>query len=333
MTAPIQHGGGLAQAIAQYGGAAADWLDLSTGINPCPPPLPDIPVSAWHRLPDADLVKRTERAAGVFYGTGNGRPLAVPGTQSVIQQLPALATPGCPVAILGPTYGEYQRVFTLAGFPVDQIADIGELRPDHGLAVIVNPNNPTGRVLPRDTLLDLARHMAAQGGRLVVDEAFGDGMSGNSVAGEAFAHPGLIVFRSFGKVFGYAGIRLGFVMAAPLVLEMLAAALGPWAVSGPALAVAEQLLHGDIDGLRSRISERKAGLDGVLSKAGVRTFGGTHLFSLIEVADGAALRHALCQHHILTRSFDYAPRWVRLGLTPDPASDIRLLDALCKVAG
>ncbi|CZT35481.1 threonine-phosphate decarboxylase CobD [Rhizobium sp. 9140] len=332
MTAPIQHGGGLARAMAEYGGIAADWLDLSTGINPCPPPLPDIPASAWHRLPDADLVHRTEMTAAAFYGTGSLRPLAVPGTQSVIQQLPALAAPGRPVAILGPTYGEYQGVLSLAGFAVDPIADIGELRPDHGLAVIVNPNNPTGRLLPRDTLLDLADRMAAQGGRLVVDEAFGDGMSGNSVAAEAFAHPGLIVFRSFGKVFGYAGIRLGFVMAAPAVLEALATALGPWAVSGPALAVAEHLFRGDIDGLRSRIAERKAGLDGVLSEAGVRTAGGTHLFALIEVADGAALRHALGERHILTRSFDYAPRWVRLGLTPDPASDIRLLDALREVA-
>lgn len=332
MTVPIQHGGGLTRAIAQYGGTAGKWLDLSTGINPCPPPLPDIPASAWHRLPDADLVQRAEMAAAAFYGTGPNRPLAVPGTQSVIQQLPALAEPGRPVAILGPTYGEYHRVLSLAGFSVELIADIGALRPDHGLAVIVNPNNPTGRLLPRDTLLDLARYMAGQGGRLVVDEAFGDGVSGNSVAAEAFAHPGLIVFRSFGKVFGYAGIRLGFVMAAPAVLETLAAALGPWAVSGTALAVAERLFIGDIAGLRSRIAERKAGLEGVLSRAGIRMLGGTHLFSLIEVADGAALRNALCQHHILTRSFDYAPRWVRLGLTPDPASDIRLLDALRKVA-
>ncbi|PYE27045.1 L-threonine O-3-phosphate decarboxylase [Rhizobium sp. PP-CC-3A-592] len=332
MTAPIQHGGGLSRTIAQYGGAASDWLDLSTGINPCPPPLPDISASAWHRLPDVDLVHRAEVAAAAFYGTGEHRPLAVPGTQSVIQQLPALAAPGRMAAILGPTYGEYQRVLSLSGFPVDPISDPSELRPDHGLAVIVNPNNPTGRLLPRDTLLDIADHMAARGGRLVVDEAFGDGVSGNSVVAEAFAHPGLIVFRSFGKVFGHAGIRLGFVMAVPAVLEALAAALGPWAVSGPALAVAEQLLQGDIEGLRSRIAERKTGLDEVLSQAGLPTIGGTHLFSLIEVADGAALQHALCERHILTRSFDYAPGWVRIGLTPDPASDLRLLDALCKVA-
>ncbi|MCD7109944.1 threonine-phosphate decarboxylase CobD [Rhizobium sp. DKSPLA3] len=332
MTAPIQHGGGLSGAIGRYGGTARDWLDLSTGINPCPPPLPDIPASAWHRLPDADLVRRAEAAAAAFYGTGEHQPLAVPGTQSVIQQLPAFAPPGRPVAILGPTYGEYRRVLSLSGFRVDPIADTGELRPDHGLAVIVNPNNPTGRLLPRDTLLAIADRMAAQGGRLVVDEAFGDGVSGNSVAAKAFAHPGLIVFRSFGKVFGHAGIRLGFVMAVPAVLEALATALGPWAVSGPALAVAEQLLQGDIESLRIRIAARKAGLDAVLSQAGLRTVGGTHLFSLVAVADGAALQHALCERHILTRSFDYAPGWLRIGLTPDPDADLRLLAALRKVA-
>ncbi|TCM58757.1 L-threonine O-3-phosphate decarboxylase [Rhizobium sp. PP-F2F-G48] len=332
MTAPIQHGGGLSRAMARYGGVAADWLDLSTGINPCPPPLPEISAAVWHRLPDADLVQRAEAAAGRFYGTGHHRPLAVPGTQSVIQQLPAFAGPGRPVAILGPTYGEYRRVLSLSGLGVDPVSDPHDIRPDHGLAVVVNPNNPTGRLLPRQTLLDLADRMAAQGGRLVVDEAFGDEVFANSVAAEAFVHPGLVVFRSFGKLFGHAGIRLGFVMAVPEVLETLATALGPWAVSGPALAVAEALFQGDLDGLRSRIAERKAGLESALSGAGLRTIGGTHLFSLLAVRDGAALQHALCEQHILTRSFDYAPQWLRLGLTPDPASDRRLLSALLKAA-
>ncbi|KQR68885.1 threonine-phosphate decarboxylase CobD [Rhizobium sp. Leaf341] len=330
MTAPIQHGGGLSRAIGRYGGATADWLDLSTGINPCPPPLPEIPAAVWHRLPDADLVHRAETAAAAFYGTGPRLPLAVPGTQSVIQHLPALASAGRPVAILGPTYGEYRRVLSLSGFPVDLIGDPQDIRSEHGLVVIVNPNNPTGRQLPRRTLLDLADRLAAQDGRLVVDEAFGDEISGNSVAAEAFTHPALIVFRSFGKLFGHAGIRLGFVMATPDVLQALSTALGPWAVSGPALCVAEQLFQGDLEGLRARIAERKAGLEAALSEAGCRTIGGTHLFSLVEVADGAALQHALCKEHILTRSFDYAPRWLRLGLTPDPQSDQRLLLALRK---
>lgn len=332
MTPPIRHGGGLSRAIGLYGGTAPDWLDLSTGINPCPPPLPHIPASAWHRLPDADLVDRAEKAAAAFYGTGRRQPLVVPGTQSVIQHLPTLAVPGRAVAVLGPTYGEYGRVLSASGFPVDPITDPDALRPDHGLAVIVNPNNPTGRLFPRDTLLAIADRMAGQGGRLVVDEAFGDGVSGNSVGAEAFSHPGLIVFRSFGKVFGHAGIRLGFVMAMPTVLHRLADALGPWAVSGPALVVAEHLLRGDIDGLRARIAERKAGLDAVLSQAGLCTIGGTHLFSLVEVADGAALQHALCERQILTRNFDYAPGWLRIGLTPDAASDLRLLRALHEVA-
>ena len=50
--AGVFHGGGLAAAMAAFGGRMEDWLDLSTGINPCPVALPEVPERAWHRLPD-----------------------------------------------------------------------------------------------------------------------------------------------------------------------------------------------------------------------------------------------------------------------------------------
>jgi cobalamin biosynthetic protein CobC len=330
MSGPVQHGGGLAKAIALYGGSTDGWLDLSTGINPCPPPLPAIAPAAWHRLPDADLLARAEHAASRFYRTGKHRPRAVPGTQAVIQQVPGLAAAGRPVAILGPTYGEYQRVLELAGFAVDLVSSLAEIRPEHGLAIVVNPNNPTGRALPRPALLAMAGEMAATGGHLLVDEAFADGMPEESVAADAFTEKGLVVFRSFGKFFGYAGLRLGFVMAPPPVLDPISGALGPWAVSGPALAVAESLLSADTAAIRERIRERKSGLTHALREAGLKEIGGTDLFSLVEHPDAAALHQALCRQHVLTRAFDYAPAWLRIGLAPDEAADARLMHALRK---
>ena len=328
MSAPIVHGGGITAAAAAFGGRPEDWLDLSTGINPCPPAVPVIDPRVWHRLPDRYLTERAQAAAARYYGSGETMPLSVPGTQSVIQLLPRLIAPASRVAIVSPTYGEYARAFTLAGCAVDAVSGLDAIGPEHALAVVVNPNNPDGRVHSRAGLLDLAAGMAAWGGILVVDEAFGDGEATGSLAAQAGQTEGLIVFRSFGKFFGMAGVRLGFVIARPAVLSRFEEWLGPWAVSGPALAVATELLSADPEPLRRVIGERKAGLLDVLSGAGLSVRGGASLFALVEHEAAARLHEHLCRAHILVRKFDYDPRWLRFGLAPDAAGERRLADAL-----
>jgi cobalamin biosynthetic protein CobC len=328
MSAPILHGGGITEAAATYGGEPGDWLDLSTGINPNPVTLPDIPVSAWHRLPDRHLADRAREAAARYYRSGKRLPLAVPGTQSVIQLVPRLVAPGRRVAVFGPTYGEYARVLAASGFDVDQVSSPEQLTPDHGLAIVVNPNNPTGRAFSPKELAGLARRMAGVDGLLLVDEAFGDTQPGLSIVPLAGAHDNLVVFRSFGKFFGLAGLRLGFVIATESVVSAFREGLGPWAVSGPALIVAARLMEGDTQAVQALISERKAGLDAVLRGAGLRIIGGTPLFSLVELDRASRLHEHLCRNHILTRKFDYAPSWLRIGLAPDEAGDTRLAQAL-----
>lgn len=328
MSGRIVHGGGVGAAAALYGGRPEDWLDLSTGLNPCPPTLPAIPDRVWHRLPDQDLLNETRHAARAFYGTSDILPLPVPGTQSVIQLLPKLADRERHAAILSPTYGEYGRVLSGNGFAVDAVATLHDVDPGCGLAVVVNPNNPTGRLHAPHELLDLADRLAGQGGFLVVDEAFGDCTPETSLAGAVSTRPNLIVFRSFGKFFGLAGLRLGFVIAQDNILQRFADWLGPWAVSGPALSVATDLLSADPQPLRRIIAERRAGLGQVLDRAGLNVDGGTSLFALVNDPRAAELHTHLCRAHILTRKFDYAPTWLRFGLSPDPASDQRLAAAL-----
>ncbi|PPJ46515.1 threonine-phosphate decarboxylase [Rhizobium sp. KAs_5_22] len=328
MNGRIVHGGGIGAAAALYGGQPDDWLDLSTGLNPCPPRLPGIPDRVWHRLPDQDLLNETRSAARAFYGSGDILPLPVPGTQSVIQLLPRLADREKPAAVLSPTYGEYGRVLSANGFAVDAVATLDDVDPSSGLVVVVNPNNPTGGLHAPADLLSLADRLAGQGGFLVVDEAFGDCAPETSIAGAVATRPNLIVFRSFGKFFGLAGLRLGFVIAADGILERFADWLGPWAVSGPALSVAADLLSADPQPLRRIIAERRAGLSRVLGHAGLKVEGGTSLFALVTDPCAADLHAHLCRAHILTRKFDYAPTWLRFGLAPDTASDERLAAAL-----
>lgn len=328
MSAPIVHGGGITEAAARFGGRFEDWLDLSTGINPRPVELPPVPQQAWHRLPDKLTIDSARAAAASYYRTNGIQPLPVPGTQSVIQLLPRLVPTGRRVAIFGPTYGEYARVLTAAGFAVDQVERAEDLGPNHGLAVVVNPNNPTGRAFQPPEILAMAATMKANGGVLVVDEAFGDLQPDLSVAGHVGADDNLIVFRSFGKFFGLAGLRLGFVVANGAVLDAFRDWLGPWAVSGPALVISTALMSADTGAIAAGILDRRAGLDAVLDHAGLKRIGGTGLFVLVEHPDAGALHRHLCEAQILTRKFDYDPHWLRIGLAPDAEGDQRLADAL-----
>ncbi|EJC66810.1 L-threonine-O-3-phosphate decarboxylase [Rhizobium leguminosarum bv. viciae WSM1455] len=342
MSAPIVHGGGVTAAAAAFGGRPEDWLDLSTGINPCPVALPDIPARAWHRLPDRHLVDEARRAARDHYGSGKILPLPVPGTQSVIQLLPRLIEAGRRVAVtdnkiavtdervavVSPTYGEYERAFASAGFAVDAVGDVAAIGAGHRLAIVVNPNNPDGLIWPAEKLIALHDRMKAADGLLVVDEAFGDTDPALSLASRAPQLSNLIIFRSFGKFFGLAGLRLGFAIARDDILARFEDWLGPWAVSGPALSIAASLLRSDASPIRGRIDERSAGLHAVLKGAGLRMAGGTALFTLVADARAGDIYAHLCRHHILVRKFDYAPDWLRFGLTPDPAADRRLNEAL-----
>jgi cobalamin biosynthetic protein CobC len=341
--AAIHHGGGLTAAIAQYGGEARDWLDLSTGINPNPPELPEIPPDVWNRLPDKGLVEAARRTAAAWYippsvlsdispsrGESDSRrlPLAVPGTQSFIQILPKLVPVDRPIAILSPTYGEYAHCFRRAGFNVDEIRDVAWLRADHGALVVVNPNNPDGRILPPSVLLELGARMRAQGGCLHVDEAFGDSTGELTIAAHALVTPGLTVSRSFGKFFGMAGLRLGFVFAEPGTLDFIDASLGPWAVSGPALYFVTELMQRDRSAILQAINRRKAALQATLEGAGLQVSGGTSLFALVVHDQAAKLFEHLARSHILVRKFDYAPDWLRVGLAPDEHGDRKLALAL-----
>ncbi|AUW42998.1 threonine-phosphate decarboxylase [Rhizobium leguminosarum] len=356
MSAPIVHGGGITAAAAAFGGSPEDWLDLSTGINPCPVALPGIPARAWHRLPDRHLFDEARRAARDYYGSGEILPLPVPGTQSVIQLLPRLVEAGRlvgvtdnrvavrdnrvavtderiavtdnRVAVVTPTYGEYARAFASAGFAVDAVDDIAAIGAGHRLAVVVNPNNPDGLIWPAETLIALHDRMKAADGFLVVDEAFGDTDPALSLASRAPQLSNLIIFRSFGKFFGLAGLRLGFAIARSDILARFEDWLGPWAVSGPALSIADSLLRSDVSPIRGRINERCAGLHGVLTGAELQISGGTALFTLVADARACEIYTHLCRHHILVRKFDYAPEWLRFGLPPDPAADRRLGEAL-----
>nr|WP_254799525.1 threonine-phosphate decarboxylase CobD [Falsochrobactrum sp. TDYN1] len=326
---PIEHGGALDRATARFGGSAQEWLDLSTGINPEHFPLPTLGAAIWNRLPDEGLLRRTLAAARRYYGIVDNAPIvATPGTQALIQLLPTLLPPTT-VAILGPTYQEHGASFAASGWNVVECAGLEDIPGTASVGVIVNPNNPDGRVIARQDLIRLAQILGERGGFLVVDEAFADAHHQISVAADVTSVP-MIVLKSFGKFFGLGGLRLGFMLSGAAIAAKVTQRLGPWAVSGPALTIASHAFENrsELSDFRARIDLRRLGLSGVLERSGLSEIGGTALFSLVQHPGAHALYDALCKRHILVRKFSYAPEWLRIGLALDDADLMRLEQAL-----
>nr|WP_103875417.1 threonine-phosphate decarboxylase CobD [Bosea lathyri] len=322
----IWHGGDLGTARALFSGAPEPWIDLSTGINPIPYPLPPLPLSLWQSLPEAKAEAALLMAARRAYLVPGGAGIvAAPGTQILIELLPRLKAGG-PVAVLGPTYAEHALAWRKAGLAVSEARTAGDIR-DAATVVVVNPNNPDGRVLPIAELAALAARCAARGGLLVVDEAFADFTPGISLI--PTLPPATVVLRSFGKTYGLAGLRLGFAIGQAATMERLRAALGPWSVAGPALDVGATAL-GDADWLAQAGAARAADaarLDALLARHG-RVVGGTTLFRLLATPEAPALFAHLGRNGLYVRRFQNEATWLRFGLPGDDASWRRLELAL-----
>lgn len=310
------HGGGIDSAAARWGGTRADWLDLSTGINPVPYPTPPLPADAWTALPDAAAAARLEAAARAFWQVPEGAALlATNGASAPIALLPHLLPPA-QVRIDAPTYNEHARAFRAAGWTLTE-------GPAQAM-VAVHPNNPDGRLWRADQIDAPAL--------AIIDESFGEVTPGQSLIALA-TRPGTVVLKSFGKFWGLAGLRLGFAIGDPALIHQLATRLGPWPVSGPALAIATAALTDTAwtQATRDRLAQDAARLDELVTDRGATLVGGTDLFRLYDTGDAQAWQEGLARHRILGRVFPYSSRWLRLGLPGTPQHWQRLSAALNEV--
>ncbi|MBN9508606.1 MAG: threonine-phosphate decarboxylase [Alphaproteobacteria bacterium] len=323
-----EHGGRLAAARRRFPAAPEPFLDLSTGVSPHPYPRPALPEDAFTRLPEPEAIGALEAAAARAYGLADpAMAVAAPGTQALISLLPRLV-PLARVAVLGPTYAEHAACWRAAGAAVVETGDPAALAAADG-AVLCNPNNPDGyRHDP------LALRALAAGRRLtVIDEAFADPEPPGLSLAPHLPLPGVVVLRSFGKFFGLPGLRLGFALAEPARAAAIRAALGPWPVSGPAIATGTAALA-DIDwqaAMRTRLAAQGAALAALLRATGLDVLGGTPLFCLAAHPRAAALCEGLGARGILVRRFAHAPTWLRFGLPGTPAAWARLRTALIQV--
>ncbi|MEM7439909.1 MAG: threonine-phosphate decarboxylase [Pseudomonadota bacterium] len=316
MNGQRDHGGGIDAAALRFGGSRADWLDLSTGINPHPYPIPEIAADWWQALPDAAGQQALLDAARAFWKPPAGADvLAAPGVSILIAMIPRLAACG-PVCIPGPTYNEHAAAFATEGWQVktDGSADA---------QVVVHPNNPDGRIWLADHVLE--NHVSLT----IIDESFCDVCPEQSLLALA-DRPGVVVLKGLGKFWGLAGLRLGFAIAKPATLDRLGAMMGPWAVSGPAQHVGAVALSDPAWAAqtRARLSQDADRLDKILTQSGAKSPRGTSLFRLYDVEDAKAWQDRLARHMIWSRIFPWSPQALRLGLPGAEADWQRLEQAL-----
>jgi len=168
------------------------------------------------------------------------------------------------------------------------------------------------------------------GALLVVDEAFMDvAPPGTSLAGDV-GSGNIVVLRSFGKFFGLAGLRLGFALAHPATAARLAAALGPWAVGGAAIAIGTAALadRAWAAATRAQLAQAALRLDAILAGAGLAIVGGTPLFRLARTPAASELFTHLGRSGILVRRFAEEPTWLRFGLAAGEPGWERLAAAM-----
>lgn len=310
------HGGRLAAARTRFPDAPAPWLDLSTGITPRPYPVPSAALEHWGRLPDPADLRQLEAVAATAFGVEDpARVVAVPGSEAAIRLLPHIVERGR-VALPFPTYSSHAAAWRGAGCEIAIDPATADIR------VVVNPNNPDGASLSAKAVLALNLE------QVIVDEAFVECDPSLSVAAFAGApgHEGLIVLRSFGKFYGLAGLRLGFVIARPALAERLRQILGDWPLATPALAAGLAAYPDTAWAYASRagLALDAARLDALLATRGLTMVGGTLLFRLARIDGGAAMFEHLARGGILVRPFDHDPDLLRFGLPGDETDWNRL---------
>lgn len=327
----LRHGGALDKMRQDFPAAPQPWIDLSTGINPWAWPIPPNLIaseSLLAALPTATQRRCCQNAMAAAYGSEERCVLPVPGSASAIAMLPHTMDAKT-AAVMTPSYGDYARAWRASGAAVIEMENPLEAATTADVICVCQPNNPDGRRFDRTALIAAADQLAKRGGHLIVDEAYADLDPAISLANEA-GHHNIIVFRSFGKFFGLAGLRLGAVIAPQNILAALRAKMGDWPISTLALAIGARAYQDTSyqNQTRKKLRKARCKLDTVLRAAGLPICGGTDLFCFTQAGSSTGLWRHLAQNGIYIRRFEWSDTHVRIGLPADEAAVQRLNAAL-----
>ncbi|WP_234365160.1 Rv2231c family pyridoxal phosphate-dependent protein CobC [Streptomyces sp. RTd22] len=333
---------------AEVRGADAGLTDLAVNVRAGTPPrwLKDRIAASLDGLAAYPDGRAARAAVAACHGVPEGRVLLTAGAAEAFVLI-ARALPARRPVVVHPQFTEPEAALRDAGHTVERVLlderdgfrlDPAAVPDDADLVVVGNPTNPTSVLHPAAVLAELAR----PGRTLVVDEAFMDAVPGEpaSLASRTDV-PGLVVLRSLTKTWGLAGLRIGYVLAAPGIIAALERVQPLWPVSTPALAAAEACCAPDALAEAARAAERAAAdraylADrlGEFAEAGLRVCGpAAGPFLLIRLPDAAAIRTRLRELGFAVRRGDtfpgLGPDWLRLAVRDRETTD-RFMIALAK---
>lgn len=246
----------------------SELLDFSANTNPQTPPgtreVFNAAFDAARSYPNDDYPDFST-AAAEFVGCDpeNVVPTAG-GLEAIRLAIETTVRAGDSVLLPAPSFGEYAREVRLQGAEptfADHDSILTEDPAGHSMAVVCNPNNPTGECADADTLGAFADRCQAAGTTLLVDEAFLGFTDETSLAGRT----GVVVARSLTKLFGLPGLRMGYAVGTGDTLDRLMTARRAWSMSAAAAAVGAHCYGADefvaatrarVDRERERMRER-----------------------------------------------------------------------------
>ena len=326
----MKHGGDLSDLRLKLG-QDCPIIDLSTGINPHHYPHSPQSSESLNALPSASDLKKLNTVATAYYRVHKTWDyIALPGSQIVLSLLPNILkkNENIKIGIISPTYNEYEHSWQSNGVSPISISTFEHAcETSFDVIYLCNPNNPDGRLTQASTIIDKAEQYPET--MFIIDEAFMDCSPQESILLKQMLE-NIIVIRSFGKFFGLAGLRLGWVFATAKIIHKFRSMVGPWAVNTPALHIAAAA-YKDQKWQKQQLAslnEMQKNMQHLFQKRKIDIVGQTPLYTLIQLNDALTLHESLANQGIWTRIFEYNPHWMRLGVPKNENDFLKFKEAL-----
>lgn len=286
-----------------------------------------------------------EHDLAAYFGVAPDRVVVTAGADDGLLRLCLLTLePGRRALMTRPTFEMIPRYVALAGGvttvvewfdgPVPTEDLVGAVGPETSIAFLVTPSSPSGEAADLATVERLAEACARVGALLVVDHAYVE-FADTDLTSAALALPNTLVARTFSKAWGLAGLRVGYFLGPPEVIDWMKTIGQPYAVATPSVAMARATLAAGVDAMRARVArvrDERARLTEALAALGANPIRSQGNFVLARLGPhGDAFTNAMAQHGVGVRLFE-GPEpivgSVRITCPGDPAAFDALLRAL-----
>ncbi len=357
---PCVHGADVFEAAEKTGLGSDGILDFSSSVNPLGVSLKVLEAiegsfGLISRYPDSSSTALREAIAQHYGGLSKDNIIAGNGSTELIYLFTETFLQREEIALVGaPTFGEYERAVLRSGKKVKHI-QLGEdfrleanqfistMKGKVKIVFLCNPNNPTSLLTKTEDLLEIVENAFAKDVLVFLDEDFLEFVDENkklSLIGKIDEFPNLFVLRSFTKLYGLTGLRVGYGVASKEIIEILLSAKIPWNLNCLAQIAAVAALSDEEHLLRSLalVKAEKAFLMGELTQFETfKVYPPDANFFFIDIRNSgftaAQLKEKLLTRGVLIRdcsSFVGLDKYyIRLAVKTRPENE-KLIDALKK---